>query len=128
MTPLDAAYLAMAEDEDRRLGFYERLADGEMAQQIWTHPLAEQLPVEGRRAARIQQTIAWGGGVAALLAAGYRGQAIMPMVDAPAAAKAHAAGVGEYLPLEVSRALLPLPWRLHLSVHSPPDPRLFAPR
>lgn len=30
MTPLDAAYLAMAEDEDRRLGFYERLADGEM--------------------------------------------------------------------------------------------------
>ena len=30
MTPLDAAYLAMAEDEDRRLSFYERLADGEM--------------------------------------------------------------------------------------------------
>ena len=30
MTPLDAAYLAMAEDEDRRIGFYERLADGEM--------------------------------------------------------------------------------------------------
>ncbi|OYU18842.1 MAG: hypothetical protein CFE34_08475 [Rhodobacteraceae bacterium PARR1] len=30
MTPLDAAYLAMAEDEDRRLGFYERLADGEV--------------------------------------------------------------------------------------------------
>lgn len=30
MTPLDAAYAAMAADEDRRLGFYERLADGEM--------------------------------------------------------------------------------------------------
>jgi len=30
MTPLDAAYEAMAADEDRRLGFYERLADGEM--------------------------------------------------------------------------------------------------
>ena len=27
MTPLDAAYAAMAADEDRRLGFYERLAD-----------------------------------------------------------------------------------------------------
>lgn len=59
-------------DTFRREAFFidaRRLADGEMAQQIWTHPLAEQLPVEGRRAARIEQTIAWGGGVAALLAA-----------------------------------------------------------
>lgn len=30
MTPLDAAYQAMAADEDNRLQFYERLADGEM--------------------------------------------------------------------------------------------------
>lgn len=30
MTPLDAAYAAMAADEDQRLRFYERLADGEM--------------------------------------------------------------------------------------------------
>lgn len=30
MTPLDAAYQAMATDEDQRLRFYERLADGEL--------------------------------------------------------------------------------------------------
>lgn len=30
MTPLDQAYAAMAADEDQRLKFYERLADGEM--------------------------------------------------------------------------------------------------
>lgn len=30
MTPLDAAYAAMAADEEDRLPFYERLADGEM--------------------------------------------------------------------------------------------------
>lgn len=30
MTPLDLAYEAMAADEDQRLRFYERLADGEM--------------------------------------------------------------------------------------------------
>lgn len=30
MTPLDQAYAAMAADEDQRLRFYERLADGEM--------------------------------------------------------------------------------------------------
>lgn len=30
MTPLDAAYLAMAADEDQRMRFYERLADGEL--------------------------------------------------------------------------------------------------
>lgn len=30
MTPLDAAYAAMAADEDDRLPFYERLADGEL--------------------------------------------------------------------------------------------------
>lgn len=30
MTPLDLAYQAMAADEDQRLRFYERLADGEM--------------------------------------------------------------------------------------------------
>lgn len=30
MTPLDKAYEAMAADDDARLGFYERLADGEM--------------------------------------------------------------------------------------------------
>jgi len=30
MTPLDLAYQAMAADEDQRLQFYERLADGEM--------------------------------------------------------------------------------------------------
>ena len=56
----------------RREAFFadaRRLADGEMAQQIWTHPLAEQLPVEGQRAARIQQTIGWGGAAAALLTA-----------------------------------------------------------
>ena len=30
MTPLDRAYEAMAADEDQRLQFYERLADGEL--------------------------------------------------------------------------------------------------
>lgn len=56
----------------RREAFFadaRRLADGEQAQQIWAHPLAEQLPVEGQRVARIHQALSWGAGVAALLAA-----------------------------------------------------------
>ena len=56
----------------RREAFFadaRRLAAGETAQQIWPHPLAEQLPVEGRRVARIHETLNWGAGVGALLAA-----------------------------------------------------------
>ncbi|MES2835652.1 MAG: phosphate ABC transporter permease subunit PstC [Pseudomonadota bacterium] len=56
----------------RREAFFadaRRLADGEQAQQIWAHPLAEQLPVEGQRVARIHQALGWGGAAAALLAA-----------------------------------------------------------
>ncbi len=55
----------------RRDAFFadaRRLAHGEQARQIWTHPLAGQLPVEGQRAARIESTLSWGGVAAALIA------------------------------------------------------------
>ena len=42
---------------------------GEPALQIWERPLAEQLPVEARRMVRIERTLSWGGGIAAILAA-----------------------------------------------------------
>jgi microcystin degradation protein MlrC len=45
--------------------------------------------------------------LAALLAAGYRGRAIMPMVDAPAAARAHAAGVGARLRVSLGGTIDP---------------------
>ncbi len=43
----------------------------------------------------------------ALLAAGYRGRAIMPIVDAPAAAMAHAAGVGARLRVSLGGTIDP---------------------
>ena len=45
--------------------------------------------------------------LAALLAAGYRGRAIMPIVDAPAAAMAHAAGVGARLRVSLGGTIDP---------------------
>ncbi len=46
--------------------------------------------------------------LAALLAASYRGRAIMPIVDAPAAARAHAAGVGARLRLSLGGTIDPV--------------------
>lgn len=45
--------------------------------------------------------------LAALLAAGYRGRAIMPIVDAPAAAAAHAAGLGARLRVSLGGTIDP---------------------
>lgn len=45
--------------------------------------------------------------LAALVAAGYRGRAIMPIVDAPAAARAHEAGVGARLRLSLGGTIDP---------------------
>ena len=56
----------------RREAFFadaQRVGQGQPAQQIWAHPLAEQLPVEGRRAAGIARALDVSGGVAAILAA-----------------------------------------------------------
>ncbi len=56
----------------RRDAFFadaHRVGRGEPAMQIWERPLAEQLPVEARRMVRIERTLSWGGGVAAILAA-----------------------------------------------------------
>ena len=56
----------------RREAFFadaHRVGRGEPAAQIWERPLAEQLPVEARRMIRIERTLQWGAGVAALLAA-----------------------------------------------------------
>jgi phosphate transport system permease protein len=56
----------------RRDAFFadaHRVGRGEAALQIWERPLAEQLPVEARRMVRIERTLSWGGGVAAILAA-----------------------------------------------------------
>ncbi|OYW89915.1 MAG: phosphate ABC transporter permease, partial [Caulobacterales bacterium 32-67-6] len=56
----------------RRDAFFadaHRVGRGEPALQIWERPLAEQLPVEARRMVRIERTLQWGGGVAAILAA-----------------------------------------------------------
>ena len=43
MTPLDLAYAAMAADENQRLRFYERLADGEMFLLLEEEPAGEDL-------------------------------------------------------------------------------------
>ncbi|MCW0045569.1 phosphate ABC transporter permease subunit PstC [Brevundimonas sp. BT-123] len=56
----------------RRDAFFadaHRVGRGEPAMQIWERPLAEELPVEARRMVRIERTLSWGGGVAAILAA-----------------------------------------------------------
>ena len=56
----------------RREAFFadaHRVGRGEPAAQIWERPLAEQLPVEARRMVRIERTLQWGSGFAALLAA-----------------------------------------------------------
>ena len=56
----------------RRDAFFadaHRVGRGEPALQIWERPLAEQLPVEARRMVRIERTLQWGGGAAAILAA-----------------------------------------------------------
>ncbi|WP_284877947.1 phosphate ABC transporter permease subunit PstC [Brevundimonas sp. MEB006b] len=56
----------------RRDAFFadaHRVGRGEAALQIWERPLAEQLPVEARHMVRIERTLSWGGGVAAILAA-----------------------------------------------------------
>ncbi|WP_336976958.1 phosphate ABC transporter permease subunit PstC [Brevundimonas nasdae] len=56
----------------RRDAFFadaHRVGHGEPAMQIWERPLAEGLPVEARRMVRIERTLSWGGGVAAILAA-----------------------------------------------------------
>lgn len=56
----------------RRDAFFadaHRVGRGEPALQIWERPLAEELPVEARRMVRIERTLSWGGGVAAILAA-----------------------------------------------------------
>ncbi|SPU52151.1 Phosphate transport system permease protein pstC [Brevundimonas vesicularis] len=56
----------------RRDAFFadaHRVGRGEAALQIWERPLAEQLPVEARRMVRIERTLSWGGGGAAILAA-----------------------------------------------------------
>ncbi len=56
----------------RRDAFFadaHRVGRGEAALQIWERPLAEELPVEARRMVRIERTLSWGGGVAAILAA-----------------------------------------------------------
>ena len=45
-----------------------RVGAGQPALQIWEGPLAEQLPAEGRRIARIENTLAWAGGLGAILA------------------------------------------------------------
>ena len=45
------------------------VGSGRQAQQIWPAPLAEQLTVQGRRAAEIHMTLAIGTGIAALIAA-----------------------------------------------------------
>ena len=45
-----------------------RVGAGQPALQIWESPLAEQLPAEGRRIARIENTLAWAGGLGAVLA------------------------------------------------------------
>jgi microcystin degradation protein MlrC len=50
--------------------------------------------------------------LAGLLAAGYRGRVIMPVVDAPAAERAHAVGVGA---------------KLHLTIGGTIDPARFTP-
>ena len=44
------------------------VGQGQQPQQIWPAPLAEQLTVEGRRAAQIGQTLTWGGLIAAFIA------------------------------------------------------------
>ena len=49
-------------DDARRVG------QGQLPQQIWLAPLAEQLVVEGRRAASVQTTLNAGAGLAALIA------------------------------------------------------------
>jgi phosphate transport system permease protein len=59
-------------DHFRRDAFFAdayRVGRGEAALQIWERPLAEQLPVEARRMVRIERTLSWGGGAAAILAA-----------------------------------------------------------
>ena len=59
-------------DHFRRDAFFadaHRVGRGEPALQIWERPLAEQLPVEARRMVRIERTLSWGGGIAAILAA-----------------------------------------------------------
>ena len=59
-------------DHFRRDAFFadaHRVGRGEPALQIWERPLAEHLPVEARRMVRIERTLSWGGGVAAILAA-----------------------------------------------------------
>ena len=56
----------------RRDAFFSdahRVGRGEPALQIWERPLAEHLPVEARRMVRIERTLSWGGGIAAILAA-----------------------------------------------------------
>ncbi|NBB65001.1 phosphate ABC transporter permease subunit PstC [Pseudomonas sp. ODNR1LW] len=56
----------------RRDAFFadaHRVGRGQPALQIWERPLAEQLPVEARRMVRIERTLQWGGGAAAILAA-----------------------------------------------------------
>ena len=56
----------------RREAFFadaHRVGRGQPAAQIWERPLAEQLPVEARRMVRIERTLQWGSGFAALLAA-----------------------------------------------------------
>ena len=55
----------------RREAFFadaRRVGVGREPQQIWPAPLAEALTREGRRAARIDQTLSWGGLIAAFVA------------------------------------------------------------
>ena len=55
----------------RREAFFDdarRVGQGQVPQQIWLAPLAEELVVEGRRAATVHNTLTAGAGVAALIA------------------------------------------------------------
>jgi phosphate transport system permease protein len=56
----------------KREAFFDdarRVGEGKLPQQIWLAPLAEQLVVEGRRAAAVHNTLTSGAGIAALIAA-----------------------------------------------------------
>ena len=72
LTAVGTPHAVAALEPFRRDAFFadaHRVGRGEAALQIWERPLAEQLPVEARRMVRIERTLSWGGGVAAILAA-----------------------------------------------------------
>jgi microcystin degradation protein MlrC len=79
----------------------EAIADASMQSGTVTFTDAADAPSSG--ASGDSNTV-----LAGLLEAGYRGSVIMPMVDAPAAAAAHAAGIGARLSLSLGGSVDPV--------------------